>query len=86
MIFDWYQIFNVDEFEALGLESKAYTYFLASRGVKEILVTKGFGISVVVDDKFLPVEFNDNNPWIDEDKAVYLDEDNNVWIGYEVTT
>jgi hypothetical protein len=84
MTFDWYLIFNLNDFNALGLESKAYNVYLEGLGLKAILVTKGVGVSVVVDDKFLPIEFNDNNPWIDEGKAVYLDEDDNVWIGYEI--
>ena len=83
-MYDWYEIFNLAEFNALGLESFLYTVYLEDKGLKEILVTKGNVVSVVVDNKFLPISFNNTNPWDDEGIAVYMDADENIWVGYEV--
>lgn len=85
MEYNWYKVFNETEFNALNLPSKEYTVNLDGIGERTFLVTKGNVISVVVDDKFLPIEFDDQNPWVDEGKAVFVDENDDVWIGYVVS-
>jgi hypothetical protein len=39
MIFDWYKIFNLTDFLALGLISKTYTVTLDEIGDEDFLVT-----------------------------------------------
>lgn len=81
MNFDWYNIFNKTEFEALGVPSKEYEVSLEGRGVETVLATQGNELSVLFDDVFLTVNFNGNNPFVFEDRAVYLDENNDVHVG-----
>ncbi len=81
MIFDWYKIFNLDEFEATDLTSKNYEVVLEGLDVRNVLVTKGVGVNVTFDDVFLKIGLNDANPFIFESRAVYLDSNNDVWVG-----
>jgi hypothetical protein len=84
MSYDWYNVYNKATFEAEDLVSKELTLDLDGRGVKEVLLTKGDGISVTVDDVFLMVNLNDRNPFEMDQMAVYLDEDDEIWVGFEV--
>ena len=86
MIFNWYLLFNLDEFNALDLVSKVYTVVLEGIGEKSILVTKGNEVSIVYEDVFLPIEFNSQNPFTREGDddityAVYKDTDSNIYLG-----
>lgn len=82
MTYDWYKIFNKAEFESEGLVSKNYEVELEDIGIKDILVTKGNLLNVSFDENFMPLELNDKNPFEFDDVAVYLDENDDVWIGY----
>lgn len=90
MIFEWFKIFNLDEFEALDLVSKMYTQIIEGIGQKEILVTKGDCVSMLYEGVFLPIQLNDINPFIKDGEgetepnyAVYIDSENNVYLGIE---
>lgn len=80
-MFDWFEIFNLQEFLSSGLESKTYEYFLEGIGLESIHVTKGNLVSVTFQDEFMPINFFDNNPYESGDCAVYLDESGAVWLG-----
>lgn len=84
MIYDWYKIFNKDEFEALNLVSKNYQLELQDRSLKNILVTKGITLGVFVDDIFLSLELNNKEPFEFEGMAIDIDANNDVYIGYAV--
>lgn len=90
MEFKWYKIFNLTEFEATGLTSRTYTQFLFGVGQRDILVTKGNKVSMLYEDQFLPVLFEDKNPYSKTDitseksYAVYKDENEDVWLGLGV--
>jgi len=85
MTYTWYEIFNLTTFEALGLVSKKYTFELVGLGVKTVLVTKGDRVSMLYDDEFfLPIQLNDKNPFEFEDHAVYINADNDVFLGIAV--
>lgn len=88
MTFNWFNIFNLDDFLALELVSKIFPVILEGVGQKEILVTRGNLVSLVYEDVLLPVSFKDDNPFTQEgDDAtygVYKDSDNNVWLGIEI--
>lgn len=79
--YDWYNIFNYTEFDESGLTSQKITVNLEDRGEKEIIITKGNHVGVLFDDVFLPIELNDRNPFVFESRAVYIDADNEVWVG-----
>lgn len=73
MIYDWFKIFNLTEFNAAGLVSREYVLELEDIGQKSILVTKGDLVSVLYDDVFLSLNLNAHNPFEFENHAVYLD-------------
>jgi hypothetical protein len=81
MIYTWYYIFNLDEFNSTGLVSKNYTVVLDQIGQREILVTKGNLTGILYEEEFLPISLNDKNPFEFELKAVYVDDSNQVWLG-----
>jgi len=81
MIYDWYKIFNLDEFNALGLVSKTYTLNLEDIGEQEILVTKGNLVSLEYNDVFLSLNLNGYNPFEMDGYACYIKENNDVYLG-----
>ncbi len=83
-IYDWYKIFNLTDFEALGLVSRTYEFFLENVGQKTVLVTKGNLVSMTYGGVMLPVQFDDKNPFEFEHRAVYIDDSNDVYLGIEV--
>ncbi len=80
-IYDQYKLFNLDEFEATEFVSRTLSVFLGDLGLKSILVTKGNLVSVLYDGVFLSLNLNDKNPFEFEDRAIFLDPDNDVWLG-----
>jgi hypothetical protein len=84
MIYDWYKIANLDEFVATGLYSQELTLDLEGLGQKELLLTNGNAISILYEGVYLSVNFNENNPFEFEDHAVYLDAENNIYLGIGV--
>lgn len=80
MIFDWFKIFNLDEFTDLELGSKTYTQVLEGIGEVDVLVTKGIAIGMLYDGVFLSLGL-DENPFEFEDYAIYQDGSNDVWLG-----
>lgn len=81
MIYDYFYIFNTDEFDSTGLVSKTYVVTLSGIGQKSVLVTKGNLTGITFDGVFLPLYLNSKNPFEFEGKAVYRDENKNVWVG-----
>lgn len=81
MIYNWFKIFNLTEFEALGLVQKTYTVELEDIGEKDILVTKGNLVSILYEGTFLSIGVTADNPFEFEDLAIYLDVNNDVWLG-----
>lgn len=81
MIYDWFFIFNSDDFDATGLTSKTYTVTLDGIGQVDILVTKANFTSILYAGEFLPIGLNDKNPFEFENFAVFKDETNQVWLG-----
>lgn len=84
MIFTWFKIFNLDEFLALGLVSKAYTFELEGVGVSEILVVHGNEVSMIFRDVMLPINFLDKNPFAMDGFACYAKDNGDVYLGIAV--
>lgn len=82
MIYIWYFMFNLDEFNALGLVSRTYTLTLENIGQKDVLLTKGNYIGITYEGIFLPLNQTEKNPFEFDDQAIYVDEDQNVWLGF----
>ena len=87
MTFNWFKLFNLDEFIALDLVSKVYQVVLEGIGQKDILVVHGNETSIVYEDVFLSVMFQGDNPFTREGTektyAVYKDENGDVHLGIE---
>jgi len=81
MIFDWYKIFNIDVFDALDLYSEEFQVILQGYAFKTIMVYKGIGYSVLIDGVFLRVDLNAKNPFIFEERAIFVDENDDVFYG-----
>lgn len=84
MIYRWFFIFNLDEFEAASLVSRTYDLILDGRGQAEFLVTKGNGVGITHDGIFLLLDLNEKSPFEFDGRAIYVDENQNVWFGFEV--
>lgn len=84
MTYTWYYIFTTTDFDALNLPSKTYTLDLENIGIVDILVTKGNHYGILYDDVFLPLNLNDKNPFEFSDHAIYVDADDQVWLGVPV--
>ena len=87
MNFDWYKLFNLSEYKATNLISRNYQVVLDGIGQKEIYIARGNEISLIYEDVILPVKFHSANPFIregdDASYAVFLDENDYVWLGIE---
>ena len=81
MIYNWYQLFDLSDFEAEGLVSKTLDVELEGLGRQEILITKGNTVAISYDDAFLPVNFLEMNPYENNGYAVYLDSNDKVHLG-----
>lgn len=84
MIFDWYKIFNLTEFEALGLVSREYTLDFEDLGEQTVLVTKGNTVGLLYNTFFLSIDLNSENPFYFDGYAVYKDDNNDIYLGIEV--
>lgn len=84
MIYNWFKIFNITEFNALNLVSKTYVLNLQNLGQKSILVTKGVTIGITYEGVFLSALMIGKNPFSIDGRAIYVDADQNVYLGIEV--
>lgn len=79
---NWYNLFNLTEFEGTELVSKEIDVNLVGIGQKTILVTKGFSVGITYDDVFLTLGLG--NPFPFGNHSVYVDANQNVWLGVPV--
>ena len=84
MNYNWYFIFNTDEFTALGLVSKTYELTLSGIGRKNILVTKGELFGITYEGVFLALNLNQKNPFEFEDMAIHVHDNSNVFLGFAI--
>lgn len=85
MIFDWYLVYNLTDFDALSIPSKFIALNTEDRGLINLTITKGqyYGVNFLDDDIFLAVGINNQNPFNLGSRSVAIDEDNNLWIGLQ---
>lgn len=84
--YTWFKIFNRTEFLATGLVSRTYTFVLTGFGQKDILVTLGNALGITYDGVYLPIELNDLNPFVIDERAVYVDQNDDVYLGIQVAS
>lgn len=84
MGFTWYNLFKKQDFLDTELVSKKITVTLEGIGVKDVLITKGNEVSILYDGVFLPISFTEKNPYTKDGYAVFIDENDIVWLGVEI--
>jgi len=83
-MYQWFRVFNKTEFLALGLVSRNYILTLEGIGQKEILVTKGSEVGITYNGVFLLLGLNENNPFEFDGHAIYIDANDDVYLGIEI--
>ncbi len=83
MIFDWYKIINRAEFLATGLVSRELQVVLEGVGVATVLVTVGRHFSLTYDGVMLSLGVTEANPFSFDGHAIYVDDNDDVWLGIE---
>lgn len=86
MIFDWYKLFNLEDFEATELASRELIVSLEGIGRTSVLISFGNTISITYNETFLPLNLPNRNPYIEEGYASYIDENEDVWLGIETAS
>lgn len=84
MNYTWFLIFNLADFLTTDLGSKTYTLNLDGVGEKDILVTSGNLVSITYEGIVLSINLNTKNPFEFEDHAVYVDNNDDVYLGIAV--
>ncbi len=80
--YKWYYVMNTSDLRTSDLGSRTYTLVLDGIGQKDILVTLGSLLGITYDGIFLTVNLNEKNPFKFDSHAIYIDELNQVWLGF----
>ena len=79
----WYKIFNLSTLDALNVPDYYLSVNLRGLGKQEIVIAKGFNVSVLFLGYWITPMLNNRNGFSVEDKvSAYIDEENNLWVGY----
>ncbi len=85
MSFDWYKVINRAEFLETGLASREVTLVLEGVGLRTVLVTVGRNFSLVYDGVMLSLGVTEANPFSFDGYAIYVDSNEDVWLGIEAS-
>lgn len=78
----WWQIMNLDDFDKLNVPDYYLSVNLEGIGVTDIVVMRGFNISVLFLGYVLTPFLNNRNGFSANNKvSAYIDEDNTLWVG-----
>lgn len=78
----WWQIMNLDDFEKLNVPDYYLSVNLEGIGITDIVVMRGFNISVLFLGYVLTPFLNNRNGFSANNKvSAYIDEDNILWVG-----
>lgn len=64
MIFDWFRIFHYQDFVDLDVPQAIFEFTLEGYGEKTFFATNGNDVGVLVDDVFLVLNLNGEDPFI----------------------
>lgn len=78
----WWKVFDLDEFNTLNVPDYYLTLNLEGLGLTDIVIMRGFDISVLFMGYVLTPFLNNRNGFNIQNKvSAYIDEDNNLWVG-----
>jgi len=78
---NWFRLFRLPNFDDLGLTSTQISVALEGYGLHDILICKGNETSILYEGVFLTINMNGKNAFRLDDNAVYLDSNDDVWLG-----
>ena len=78
----WYKVYDLNKFDDLSVPDITFSVELQDKGQKTFRLLKGFLYSVIVDGLILTPKLNDRNGFHKGNRSAYIDENNNLWIGY----
>lgn len=86
MQYVWYLLFNRAEFLEAGIPQREIRAQLEGRGEGIFLVNNAVGISVAYEGVLLPIGFEDKNPYVRDEFALYFDAGTeDVYFGFAVS-
>jgi hypothetical protein len=78
----WWKIYNLDELNKVDVPDVYLSLNLDGLGLTDIVVMRGFNISVLFLGYVLTPFLNDRNGFSMANKvSAYIDEENNLWVG-----
>ena len=78
----WWKITDLTEFDKLNVPDLYLSANLDGLGLTDIVVMRGFNISVLFLGYVLTPFLNNRNGFSSANKvSAYIDEDNNLWVG-----
>lgn len=86
MSVNWYNVGNKTEFLEKGIPQEVKTLNLEDLGKLEVVFISGFNFSVIANGEMLTPHLNGRNPFYKTQTSCYIDENNDVWVGYEVNS
>lgn len=79
----WFNVFNLSILDSLNVPDYYLNVNLRGLGSQDILIAKGFKISVAFMGYWITPGLNGKNGFNVQDKvAAYIDDENNLWVGY----
>ena len=79
--YDWYLIINRQDFIDMDIPIYTFQKILEGPGLKEISVVRGNKISIIYETILLTSFMNDNNPFYFEDHAIFVDVEEDIYLG-----
>lgn len=83
-MWQWYKIYNLDNFDELNVADYTFDIELEGRGVCIFRICKGNFYAVIVDGVYLVPFLNGKNGFNMDNRSAYIDAKRNLWVGYYV--
>lgn len=78
----WWKVFDLNEFDSLNVPDYYLSVNLEDLGMTDIVIMRGFNISVLFMGYVLTPFLNNRNGFSMANKvSAYIDEENNLWVG-----
>ena len=79
----WYKLLNLSEIDRLDVPDYYLNIDMEELGIQNIVISRGFGYSVLFLGYWITPELNNRNGYIVENKvSAYIDEQRNLWVGF----